>query len=390
MKEAISSPYAKLVFREGFSDEQSVRLNGGTPTNLSFINGFAKFDASIVKHIRYNAIFRGTYSIRVKIKGLAYNSSNTYLIDAIGATFSLRMSSAGTVLASSGTVYVNGVATTTVIAGDNEIVVSGITMAPDTLVFGTFRNLSSTTSNIIGDVELFEIYQGALTASEVKNLYDGDWNKELISSNLILDYDSTNGYITDKTGKNTLTPTAVAINKSGSYYTSTFNGLNAGSKIDTGSALGGTGDITVICWNKLRGMGQGTTVSSSHILDNLKLVLLINTTNFYYKFTSNYSVTANSANGSVKYGVDTFIAITRLASGVSNIYIGDKNTAPVSSGNINQSSGTPADGTSNLTIGNSASQNRTVDGNVPIVKIYNGILSLEDLTQVWSSTRGKI
>jgi len=383
MKEAPNSPYNKLVFRETFSDEQSVRRNGGVPTNLTFEKGLAKFDASIVKHIRYNAIFRGTYSIRVKIKGLAYNSSNTYFIDSIGATFNLRMSNAGIVLTSFGTVYVNGVATTTVIAGDNEILVSGITMAPDTLVFGTFRNLASQTSNIIGDVELFEIYEGVLTPSEVKNLYRNSWAKDDIKKDLLLDYDSTNGYITDRTGKNTLTATDVSIKKTGGFYSSEFNGST--SKIDTGSDFIGTKAVTICGWIKAYSYGKG---NYGRIVDNGKLFFLVDGVSKSLRFSSNAALEVISAANSILLRKWYFVVAIRNA-GLAAFYIGNKTSAPVVSGE-NLNSGAPISGINNVLIGDNAIGLRTFYGNITNVKVYEGILSLEELTQIWSNTRDKV
>jgi len=380
MKEALTSPYNKIVFRETFSDEQSVRRNGGVPTNLTFEKGLAKFDASIVKHIRYNAIFRGTYSIRVKIKGLAYNSSNTYFIDSIGATFNLRMSNAGIVLTSFGTVYVNGVATTTVIAGDNEILVSGITMAPDTLVFGTFRNLASQTSNIIGDVELFEIYEGVLTPSEVKNLYRNSWAKDDIKKDLLLDYDSTNGYITDRTGKNTLTPTDVSIKKTGSYYSADFNGTT--SLIDTGSDFIGTKAVTICGW-----IYNTNSIGYQRILDNSKFRLGLHSTNTV-QVTSDQVRFVYSLK-TIPFNSWQFISLTRKVDGKTSFYLGDKSNSPVLNGSVDLDSGTPTVAASNVFIGSHPSGTIFFYGNIPMLKVYEGILSLEDISAIWSRTRQK-
>jgi hypothetical protein len=47
--------------------------------------------------------------------------------------------------------------------------------------------------------------------------------------------------------------------------------------------------------------------------------------------------------------------------------------------------------TNPLTIGNrSTATDGTFDGNIPMLKIYDGILDLEQISQIWSSTRGKV
>jgi hypothetical protein len=63
-----------------------------------------------------------------------------------------------------------------------------------------FLNTRYSLANWLGsDVDLVEIYEGTLTASEFKNLYRNSWAKDDIKKDLLLDFDSTNGYITDRT-----------------------------------------------------------------------------------------------------------------------------------------------------------------------------------------------
>jgi hypothetical protein len=72
--------------------------------------------------------------------------------------------------------------------------------------------------------------------------------------------------------------------------------------------------------------------------------------------------------------------------GVVNFYIGNSTTAPALSGTANQSSGTPVAGTTNVFIGNNTGATRTFNGLIPMLKVYEGILDLPTITQIWSES----
>ena len=97
-----------------------------------------------------------------------------------------------------------------------------------------------------------------------------------------------------------------------------------------------------------------------------------------------------SAVNSIKLNTWQFVSATRTAGGITNIYIGDLSNAPALSGAANQLSGTPVAGISNIIIGNSSTQDRTFDGNIPMLKVYEGILDIDTITQIWSETRKEI
>jgi len=251
--------------------------------------------------------------------------------------------------------------------------------------FEIFLNTRYSLANWLdSDVDLVEIYEGTLTASEVKNLYDNDWNKELISSNLLLDYDSTNGYITDRTGKNTLTATDVSIKKTGGFYSSEFNGST--SKIDTGSDFIGTKAVTICGWIKAYSYGKG---NYGRIVDNGKLFFLVDGGLKSLRFSSNAASEVTSAVDSILLRKWYFVVAIRNVSGLAAFYIGNKTSAPVVSGE-NLNSGAPISGINNVLIGDNATGLRTFYGNITNVKVYEGILSLEELTQIWSNTRDKV
>jgi hypothetical protein len=78
------------------------------------------------------------------------------------------------------------------------------------------------------------------------------------------------------------------------------------------------------------------------------------------------------------------VTITREADGTINFYIGDTSTMPGLSGAADQDSGTPEAGTSNLLIGNNSAENRTFDGAISDLRIYNRILSVNEIQDLWA------
>ena len=378
MKEALTSPYNKIVFRETFNSEQAVRNNGGVPTAVTISKGIGSFNGT-TSEIVYPKNFNGTYSIRIRFKEPTSFSSAQYLCDfRQGTGVGYVYCSETTILSPGGTKYVNGVASTSSIAV-KEIVVSGMTITSTEMTMG--RRTAYFKNYFDGDLELFEIYEGTLTDSEVKNLYDNDWHKELISSNLLLDYDSTNGYITDRTGKNTLTPTDVSIKKTGSYYSADFNGTT--SLIDTGSDFIGTKAVTICGW-----IYNTNSIGYQRILDNSKFRLGLHSTNTV-QVTSDQVKFVYSLK-TIPFNSWQFISLTRKVDGKTSFYLGDKSNSPVLNGSVDLDSGTPTVAASNVFIGSHPSGTTFFYGNIPMLKVYEGILSLEDISAIWSLTKGKI
>jgi hypothetical protein len=184
-----------------------------------------------------------------------------------------------------------------------------------------------------------------------------------------------------------LAPTAVSIVKRGTKYSASFNGTT--SRINTGSDFIGTKAITVCGWINPTGWGGG---SLGAIIDNSRTILqkfAISATTGRIRLTSDNSTYATSATGLIT-NQNQFICVTRTTAGVVNFYIGDSTTAPVISGTANQASGTPVAGTTNVFIGNNSAANRTFDGLIPMLDVYEGILDLSIITQIWSESRKEI
>ena len=125
MKEALTSPYNKIVFRETFNSEQAVKNNGGVPTDVTISKGIGSFNGTS-SGIVYPKNFNGTYSIRIRFKEPTSFVSSQYLCDfRQGTGVGYVYCSETTILSPSGTKYVNGAVSSSSIAV-KEIVVSGM------------------------------------------------------------------------------------------------------------------------------------------------------------------------------------------------------------------------------------------------------------------------
>lgn len=160
------SKYADLlVHRSTFNDEFTVRENC-TPTGMQFLNGVGIFNGG---YIACSKPFKGVYSVRIKLKDIT-PAGVQYLIDCrAGGTGYIRFDSATAVSASSGTMYVDGIAGSTISASTKEITVTGITLDTFLTYYGTIYTLVG--NYLAGGMELLEVYKGTLTAAQVSLIY---------------------------------------------------------------------------------------------------------------------------------------------------------------------------------------------------------------------------
>jgi hypothetical protein len=113
---------------------------------------------------------------------------------------------------------------------------------------GTLKILGSNTGVI--KYSLVEIYNRALSASEIKLLYQQRLYTQPIELPLLLDFDSTQGILVDRTGRNTLTATNVIIQQIGKVKSAYFNGTS--SDIQIPSTFLESNNIVVNTWTKNR------------------------------------------------------------------------------------------------------------------------------------------
>lgn len=176
----------------------------------------------------------------------------------------------------------------------------------------------------------------------------------------------------------TIVNTSVTSVKQGEVNAMEFNGGT--SKLDCGSYNTLVGDKTFIAWIKPRSLGP---LSAGRILDNGKTYLFMYSNNTV-GLTSDAGAgsLAGSAINSVKFNTPQMVVATRSGSGVVNFYING-----ALSGSANQPSGTPLVGINNLCIGNRSAGDRAFDGQLSGVRVLDGILSVSEIAQLYSTER---
>jgi hypothetical protein len=161
-----------------------------------------------------------------------------------------------------------------------------------------------------------------------------------------------------------------------------IDGVN--TKVDTGSDWIGTNNITLSAWVYPKSVGE----IYGRIIDKSADTSATNGFNLFIGATGGtaYGVQVNagtstaSGAGSVVYNSWQHVLVTITSNGVVNFYING-----VLSGTANQSSGTPVTGTSIVTIGNrSGATDRTFDGYIANIQIYNTILSVLERNKLYS------
>lgn len=370
-KQSLYSQYPSLAHQDVMNDEYSTRSLGGVPTAITYSLGKASFNGT-TSNIAYRSV-NGVKSVRLKLT----LATTTQAVLTLSATHSISVTS-GTISAtgfSSPTIYVNGAVSSTITTSESEIVITTATaINANTITLGKVS-----TSYLNGSVNEFDLGNRALSASEVKNLYDGTWNKDLTLTPLI-SFDSRQGTLTDKTGK-TIINTSTTVKRAGSIFSANFNG--ATSKLNYGNIDALTGDITIAGWVKMKKLDVS---SLSSILHNTKIMVFVYTNGrLSINSDGNNILTSFSANNAVLNNKEVFFSITRTSTGIVNFYIGDYKNNPALSGSANQASGTPASGT-NFVLGTSSNGLWNFNGLISQLRVYKSILTQAQISQLWSST----
>ena len=172
-------------------------------------------------------------------------------------------------------------------------------------------------------------------------------------------------------------------------YSAYFNGTS--SKIDCGVDFIGTKAFSFCGWMNIKSFGEGISSNSGFVIVNNQLHLFLASSSSRFGLTSNnFTSNAYAANNSIVLNQWLFVSLTRTAAGVVNFYLGDLTNAPAVSGTANQASGTPTAGSVNIYIGNNSSGTRSFDGLIPMISIHEATLTLNQITQIWSSTKNSI
>lgn len=240
MKESLKGIDRNLVFRETFNSEQDVIRNGGVPVDVGFSEGIGSFNGT-TSNIKKPAINIGReFSIRIKASLGSLTDAYLFSGGLNGAAsyqdgFYLGISSASKPVFVS-KIYIANFDTISVALNKYYEFTFVVSESENKLKFyldGEFSSEIAYTSEfdkLLSDfthlgavlyspvkysssnIELFEIYNKALTAEEVSNLYNNLTFKD-VRNGLILDIDARQGVIEDKMG-NALTNNGCEVKKS--------------------------------------------------------------------------------------------------------------------------------------------------------------------------------
>jgi hypothetical protein len=397
-KESIYSIGKEPIFRETFNDQQTVERNGNfvyTPDVNSFNEGRCYLDGFSTNVDILTPISNSqTYSFRIKCKINDITPVSTrYICDyrKSNPTY-LSFSSSGT-LGSAGatvsTIYINANATNDLTGFEGEwieIIYSALNSVYQLLV-GTVGRFYNGTTNSPIDFELFEIYEGELTAEEVSNLYNNSRYREL-NAVPVLNLTAEGGIIEDKAG-NSFTNTDVEVVRDGQIDKMRFNGSS--SFLD----LGNPADLnfsdpfhhTFIAWIKANNIGTNDSFlsnSSSGSASDIrfewqyhtnKMALVIGNGTVFERIYANNKITdklwyniALTINGSVvkfymdgeRDGIDGTLSYS-IASLITTWKIGNAYSNSVYS----------------------------YDGTINNILVYNNVLTDQMVSQYYSSTKFK-
>ncbi len=152
-----------------------------------------------------------------------------------------------------------------------------------------------------------------------------------------------------------------------------FDGSGDYVNITNGETIG-TGAKTICAWiypESLAGLYYG------RILENGKCLFLINGDYHRLQFSSNANNAYLTPTNSLTIDTWHHVCAVRDSSGVANVYING-----TISGTPNQASGTPVAGTTNLYIGNRQAGDRSFNGIIDDVRIYDRALSETEIQAV--------
>jgi hypothetical protein len=368
--ESLYSLEKSVIFRETFNSSFNVQNNKYShaiinATGVKFENGVAKFDGNSGK-ITYKMI--SGYSIKFRI----YPTITNNIICRLNSTQSISINSSNQIVGtsiSSPTYYVNGVNTQNIILNTwNEVVITTATK----IMCSDFQ-IGYNTTYYKGNIDLFEIYNKVLSASEAKLLNQQRLYTPSIELPLLLDFDSTRGVIEDRTGKNVLTTSNVTIQQIGTVKSAYFNG---NSHIDLNKPIfDSVCNFTVSLWIKV-------IPTSDPIID------------IFYQNTIYLQINAGGIylwNSSANIGSSIGIPYKQKWINIFMTYKGSICNLYINGNNILKSSLVRTITSGNLLIGWPGYASHTVKGYIPKVQIFQDAPSNPDLfaPQLYNSQKGQ-
>lgn len=384
-KEALHKIDQSVIFREVFNDEASTRRNGGVPTDVIFQDGKGVFNGS--SKIEFSFKDSGYACIRVKFNINSFTANQMLIdgrsVDNLGAFYIYINTIKALVFQDVDSIYVNGIDSTFVVSGDNELCIN----APiDNIIeFLTIGQTYVGTSGLLGNMSLIEIYNRTLSQEEAILLYKQRYHRKPVLDNsntkLLLDLDTRQGVLDVKTGVNTgivLTPNDISFKKIGSNYSSFYNGIS--SYISSSVDVINTKEITIFCWITIK------EIKDSRIVSNEKFEFIINPYTNRIVLRSDGVTTANYVN-EVELNKLSFFAVTRRSDGTVNLFSGNIQQSPIEKGEKNGGLLTIA--SVPFYIGK-RSFGAYLHATLPKLTILEGIATLEEITNYWSQTKNMI
>lgn len=198
-----------------------------------------------------------------------------------------------------------------------------------------------------------------------------------------MDDDAASTAVVDKSSNanGTLNENTANINSAGKIGGALdFDG--AASAIDLGSDVIGIGADSACAWIYADGNHEGA--AGGRIVSNKQFDFTVDnaTTQIVFSSDANAHI-ATSAAGSLAQGVWHHICATRAADGTANLY-----TNGALSGAANQNSGTPAAGVVNVYVGNRDGADRTFNGKLDDIRIYDRALTLGEIQLIYNNGAG--
>ena len=397
-----------LIYHWTFNDNQSVcdnsRVKAIVNGNPTFKDGIATFNGSTDYYKLKTLINLGNkYSIEVKFR-LNNIGSSMFILgsDDAATVYGINISSTNNIVSKTTnnksvttpftrdliwhtyTICRNGSNIITYIDGILKTSSSDITSL-DMLYVNSISGTVGGSFKFNGQLEYIKIWNRQLTASEVKNNYNGETYRPLpYKATTLFHINSDNGVIRDLTGKTIPIATNVQLPKIGSNINvMKFNGSSGNVNLGSQTLVG---DITFMGWTKTIQLGE---VSEGTIINNGQYFIRHSASGSkLFVFGRTGVSAASSSILSVKLQQNQFICITSTSTGITNFYIGDKNNPPTLSGTDNQNAGTPVAG-GTCYLGNRAGDDRTLNGWLNDIRMEQSILTLEEITQYWSNTKYK-
>jgi len=318
-----------------------------------------------------------TYSFRARIKCDAVTFFYDFRPLTDGAYCIINTTA---INVSTGTIYIDGQVATKLPAYDQwvEIIISGVTTSLGQMhVFEKNTGSNSTT----GSFELLEIYEGTLSAAEVKVMHENILYTEPSKEGEVINVNANRGVIVDEQG-NAIVNTGVTVVQDAQKVMSFDGGT---SKLDCGNptSLQITGSITLSAWVKFNGSGTQFIIAKDD-----------NTNRNYGLYTSNGSIymlifisgAAKQAHTTATtFNDNRWHRIIGINNGTDLLVYVDGKLEPSTGGSGN--GGVIDNDTVNLTIGVRANDTSDYLGLLGNVNINNRAWSAEEVARDFNSSK---